>query len=113
MMVHNPVANATMTPKLDKPPGGVVADDRCTTEAARAHTTDDKLRALKQHQCAPSVQLQAIQEMWNLFSNDDCQFDDVSYPDNSDSATQLNMMVSKAVVQGVESPRLMKMWGEI
>jgi hypothetical protein len=104
MTVHNPVANATMPPKLDKPPGGVVADDRCTTEAARAHTTDDKLRALKQHQCAPSVQLQAIQEMWNLFSNDDCQFDD---------ATQLNMMVSKAVVQGVESPRLMRMWGEI
>jgi hypothetical protein len=130
-VVHCPAAIVTMPPKLDKLPGEVVADDWRNIEAARAHTTDDKLRALKQyrcarvlcdkcakkwvpgHRCAPSVQLQAIQEMWDLFSDDDCQFDDLSCPDCSDTPTQLNMMVSEAAVQVVESPKSMRMWGEI
>jgi hypothetical protein len=42
-MVHRPTNSLIVPPKLDKPSGGVLADDRCNTEAARAHMADDKL----------------------------------------------------------------------
>jgi hypothetical protein len=63
---------------------GLVAEDAKTTKAARTNNTDDKLCALKQycrakglcdrcaekwslgHHCAPTVQLHAIQELWEL-----------------------------------------------
>jgi hypothetical protein len=104
-----------MPPKLDKPPRGVVADDQRGTKAGLVHTIDDKLRALRQyhrarglcdkctekwvlgHQCATSVQLIGIHEKWDLFSDDDCQSDDLSCAGHSDPPAQLNMMVSVAL----------------
>jgi hypothetical protein len=83
--VHNPALSLPSPVKLDKPTGVSVADDKRTTEAARASTLDDKVRALKQymharglcnkcvekwsygHKCFATVLLHAIQELWEMF----------------------------------------------
>jgi hypothetical protein len=75
--------------KVDKAVSVSGAEDSRSTEAARAPSVDDKLRALKQyrracglcdrcaekwvygHKCAATVQLHAIQELWELLPEED------------------------------------------
>jgi hypothetical protein len=51
--------------------------------------------------------------MWDLFSDDDCKSDDLSHPEYSDTPSQLQLTVSKVAVQGIKSPRSMRMLDHI
>jgi hypothetical protein len=76
-------------PKRNKTGGVGVIEDARGTEAARASSSEDKLCAMKQHcrarglcdrctgkwsydhKCATTVQLHAIQELWDLFPEEE------------------------------------------
>jgi hypothetical protein len=115
----------------DKPIVLPPPDDKRTTEVARAGSAEDKMRALRQyrrarglcdhcaekwvngHKCAPTVQLQAIQELMQLFPDDGSESTDSfqTSPDELDS--QLYMALSEAAILGVESAKSMKFVGKI
>ncbi|CAO1939527.1 unnamed protein product [Urochloa humidicola] len=67
------------------------------------------------HQCAPSVQLHAVQELLELFAVDSSMVDhSVSEADTTPNPTeQLFLALSKEAVTGVEGPRTMKLVGSI
>jgi hypothetical protein len=107
-------------PKLDKPLGSTVVDDRRNSEAVRTTSTDDKLKALKQyrrarglcnrcaekwvygHKCTATVQLHAIYEFWDLLpSGIDEAGGGESLPDDS-SGSQLCLLLSEAAYASVE-----------
>ncbi|GJM87993.1 hypothetical protein PR202_ga04005 [Eleusine coracana subsp. coracana] len=80
---------AKVPPRLDKSLSVPKTEDKHGMEAARANSTDDNLRALRNyrrarglcdkcakkwvygHKCAAQVQLHAMQEVWELFQGDD------------------------------------------
>jgi hypothetical protein len=75
--------------KLDKPPELLLGGERKQSDVLRSTTVDDKFRALQQyrharglcdrcaekwsygHKCTATVQLHAIQEMWELMSDEE------------------------------------------
>jgi hypothetical protein len=65
---------------------------------------------VQEHKCAPTIQLQAIQEL-ELFPDDGSEFTDSfqTFPEELDS--QLGMVLSKAAILGVESAKSMKFVG--
>jgi hypothetical protein len=87
---------------------------------------DDKVKALKQyrcarglcdrcaekwapgHKCADSMQLHAIQEIWDLFSDDEDQV--VTSPEQP---SQLYACMYEATTDGMESAMSMRLWGSI
>jgi hypothetical protein len=89
--VHRSAYPLLAPPKTDKLSVAAKAEDTGNTEAARASRVDDKVKALKQyrrargmcnrcakkwapqHKCADPMQLHAIQEIWELFSDDEDQ----------------------------------------
>jgi hypothetical protein len=96
--VHRSAFPLLVPSKLDKPSVNSVADDKRTIEAAWANSSNDKLQALKQyrrarglrgkrakkcspgHKCSYTVQLHAMHELWELFSNDECQASHIKSP---------------------------------
>jgi hypothetical protein len=120
----------SVQPKLVKLSGVLVSDDKRSTEAACANFGEDKLHALKQyrrarglcahyvekwmfdHKCAPPVQLHVIQEMWELFSDDENSADSASLQSSEDTS-QLCLCLSQAATSGVESPKSMWLIGHI
>jgi hypothetical protein len=114
-------------PKVDKPGGAFGANDRCTIEATRANSVDDKVHALKQHrrarglcyrcaerwtyghQCASTVQLHVIQELWELLPEED----QLSVGSVEDVNAQLCMCLSAAVMAGTNSAKSMRLLGSM
>jgi hypothetical protein len=120
-----------LPPKWDKPSGTIVAEEKRGAEVVRQSSTDDKLRALKQyrrarglcdrcaekwvfgHKCAPTVQLHAIQELWELLP---CTDEEVVHNTDSlsdDGVGTLCAMLLESAVSGVQSPRSMRLWGKL
>jgi hypothetical protein len=62
------------------------------------------------HKCAPTVQLQAIQELWEMLSIDS---DPYSNNDYSHTDAQLHMIMSKEAISSGTSPKTLKFMGEI
>ena len=62
------------------------------------------------HQCAATVQLNALQELWELFQLDEEEQSDKEVPEES---TQLCLMLSQAALTGKPAPKTMYMIGEI
>jgi hypothetical protein len=105
--------------------------DKQTEEkhASGALYSEDKLRALKQyrraqglcdrraekwvpgHHCAPTVQLHAIQEMWDLLSDDEAALEAEGAMDG-DSA-QLYLFLFVVALTGVESVHFMRLVADI
>jgi hypothetical protein len=117
--------------KLEKPSGLLLNDDRKQAEAAWTSSADEKFRALRQyhrvrglcdrcvekwsysHKCAPTVQLHVIQEMWELMSEEESvDREDVSLQSDTDAA-QLCLFVSEIAVTGKDSPKSMRLLGQI
>jgi hypothetical protein len=65
----------------------------------------------KDHRCSPTVQLHAVQQLWELFQleDDEAEFDNHV----SESGEQLLLAISKSTVTGYPAPRTMKFWGLI
>jgi hypothetical protein len=117
-------------PKLDKSPVSPATEDKRATEAARASSSDDKMRALRQyrrarglcnkcaekwsygHKCAATLQLHAILELWELFPDNGPIYDDSRCSD-TEVADQLCVCLSEATLQGIESSMSMRFWGSI
>jgi hypothetical protein len=64
----------------------------------------------KGYKCADSIQLNAIQEVWDLIESDSPLSQDGS---SSSAEGQLFMAISEATVSGTEGPRTMKIKGSI
>jgi hypothetical protein len=130
--VHGSAVALSLPPKFDKFLPAMGVEDRGAIHAARATSADDKMRALRQyrrarglcdrcakkwvhdHKCAPTVQLQVIQEMWELFPDEEVSTIASVDPDQlADDSAQLCMCLSESVVRGVESPRSMRLIGSI
>jgi hypothetical protein len=116
-VVHRSVMALPVPPKVDKSLSSTGAEDRRATNAARAPSADDKMRALQQyrcaekwvhdHRCAPTVQLYVIQELWELFHDEEVNTivsDDID-PLADDSA-QLCMCLSESVVKGIHGHQI-------
>jgi hypothetical protein len=120
--VHRSAYPLPAPPKLDMSSITTKAEDTRTTEATRAGTADDKVKALKQyrrarglcdrcaekwvpgHRCSKFVQLHTIQEVWDLFSDDETQVDT-----GVDHAPHLYACLSEAAVDGSESVMSMRL----
>jgi hypothetical protein len=119
-------------PVRDKQHALGVADDRRGVESARAVTSPEaKVAALrsypralglcykcnekwtKEHRCAPTVQLHAVQHLWELFQLDDDS--DESYGPDRHVATENHVFlaISKSAVSGSSAARTIKLWGTI
>jgi hypothetical protein len=118
--VHKSAYPLPLPPKLDKPSAQSGADDRRATEAVRANSSSDKLRALHQehrarglcdrcvekwsydHKCASTVQLHAIQELWQLFPDSGIDIVDVGCFETEEPHL-LCVCLSEAALKGVAS----------
>jgi hypothetical protein len=116
--------------KLDRPTSSSVADDRRFTEAAGAPAPDDKVRALRRwrqarglcekcaqkwafgHKCSQTVQLNALQEILDLFYDEESPTSGTLSPETEDSS-QLYLCLSEAAVSEKEVAMSMKMLGRI
>jgi hypothetical protein len=120
-------------PLRDKHVSASGSDDKRGIEGARAFpsssSVDSKAAALKayrramglcfkcnekwsrDHTCAPTVQLHAVQELWELFQLDDEEVATASQP--GFPSEQLFMAISKAAITGVDAPRTVKFMGSI
>jgi hypothetical protein len=54
-----------------------------------------------------------LQELWDLFPDDQHESNRCSSPEPSKSSAQLCMFLSKAAMMGLESPRSMTLLGQI
>jgi hypothetical protein len=119
--------------KLDKVASANVTEHKCTIEVSTAcvNSTNDNMRVLKQyrrarglcdrcakkwvygHKCVANVQLQAIQEFWDLLSNDEAELETSAptSPVSADSA--LCLILSETTLLGLESAKSMKLCGFI
>jgi hypothetical protein len=125
-LVHRSAYPLPAPPKMVKSTITAKAEDTRTAKAARAGTADDKVKALKQyrrarglcdrcakkwvsgHRCSESVQLHAIQEVWDFFSDDETQVDTCV-----DHTPQLYACLPEAAVVGSEFVMSMRLWGSI
>ncbi|CAO2168369.1 unnamed protein product [Urochloa humidicola] len=115
-------------PRLDKTPSST-PQDRRGLDASRHKSADDKWASIRSfrrakglcqycaekwsrdHKCAETVQLQALQEVLQVFQSDDDQKSVSSR--GSLHQDQLFMFLSVAVVSGVSAPRTMTLRGLI
>ncbi|WVZ88489.1 hypothetical protein U9M48_035006 [Paspalum notatum var. saurae] len=116
-------------PQLPARPGvgAATAEELKRTDNDRGQARDDKLAALrafrrakglcqrcaekwsKDHRCPPTVQLHALQEVWDLFQlSEESLSEEIGEEPASD---QLFLTVSVAAVQGLESSRTMRFQG--
>jgi hypothetical protein len=104
-------------------------DDRRSMDAARAHTTDERWRALrayrrakglcqfcaekwsKDHKCADTIQLHALQEVFELFQMDSDHHSAASAAELQQD--QLFLTLSLAAVSGCPGPRTMCLLGQL
>jgi hypothetical protein len=117
-------------PVRDKPAVPLVSDDKRGVEAAHARSSPDAkaaaLRAYrralglcykcsekwtKDHRCSPTVQLHAVQELWELFQLEDDS--DYVSPVAEDMFEHVFLAISKAAVRGSAAPRTVKFVGSI
>jgi hypothetical protein len=112
--------------KSDKLAGLSLSDDKRATEAACAGSAEDKMRALRQnrrardlcdrcaekwvhgHKCVPTIQLQTIQELMELFPDDGSESMNSFQTSPDELDNQLCMVLSEAAILGVESAKSMK-----
>jgi hypothetical protein len=117
------------TPLIDKHQESQYVEDRCLVDTHRTSSSYDKLWALKQykqakglydrcverwtygHNCARIVQL--IQELWDLFPNDELSANSRDSAGASEELAQLCAFLSEATISGVESARSMRLIGNI
>jgi hypothetical protein len=114
-------------PKLDKPLGA--GSTEChSNENSTAILVDNKVAALRAyrkatglcqfcaekwargHKCAPTVQLQAVQELWDVLSVDS---EERCTEDHSDTEARVLMVLSQEVVSAGSSPKTLNFQGEI
>jgi hypothetical protein len=111
-------------PRLDKAVGSASE----VVEATKAPASEDKLRALKQyrrarglcdrcaekwaydHKCSPTVQLHAIQELWELFPDEASELQE-SISKVSDYPAQICVCLFEAPIMGMESSKSVKLIG--
>jgi hypothetical protein len=111
--------------KQEKPVEGVSQEDKHTGSA------DDKLRALRQyhrarglcdrcaekwsygHKCAPTIQLHVTQELLGLFHESEIEARPSELAQAVEDSCHLCMFPFEAAVQGVESPKSMRLIGQI
>lgn len=116
-------------PSHERPAPTVHADDRRPGDTARLCSPDSKLADLrayrhamglcyncaekwsKDHRCSPTVQLHAVQELWELFQLEDADVDSQSLHEGS--SEQLFLSISKAAMTGQGAPHTMKFLGSI
>lgn len=118
---------------LPPPPGKIsrspVAEDRKPPDPGKTKTADDRWRALRafrrakglcqfcaekwsrDHKCADSIQLHAIQEVFDLFHSEDDG--ESAAGDSVHHSEHLFCTLSEAAVSGVPSPKTMCMLGTI
>jgi hypothetical protein len=108
----------------------LVSDDKRGVEAAHAGSSPDAkaaaLRAYrralglcykcsekwtKDHRCSSTVQLHAVQELWELFQLEDDS--DYVSPVAEDMFEHVFLAISKAAVRGSDAPRTVKFVGSI
>jgi hypothetical protein len=107
----------------------ILAEDKRASNAARAQSADDRWRALrnyrrakglcqfcaekwfKDHKCAETVQLHALQEMLELFNLEDDPEFMIEPFGNGDE--QLFLTLSAATISGTPAPRTMCLLGTI
>jgi hypothetical protein len=65
---------------------------------------------MKGHKCAPTVQLHAIHEVWDLFQG---ELDSESVQDHLGIEPQLNMLLSQEAVANSSSPKTLRFVGQI
>ncbi|XP_062230691.1 uncharacterized protein LOC133928395 [Phragmites australis] len=117
-----------LPPPPHLPRAQVGADDRRTTEAVRT-SIDDKMASLRayrrakglchkcserwsrEHKCAPTVQLHVLQEVWDLFQDEEVE--SASEQPQSMQEEHIFMALSEAAFTGQETPRTMKFNGHI
>jgi hypothetical protein len=117
--------------KWDKPSSTAVVEEIRGPEVARPTSTDDKLKALKQyrrarglcdrcaekwvfgHKCAPTIQLHAIQELWELLPGADDEAVHNAESLSEDGAASLCAVLSESAALGIESPKSMRLWGKM
>jgi hypothetical protein len=64
------------------------------------------------HKCASTVQLHVMQELWELMSKDNFVAEDSSAADSTESG-QLCLFLSEAASTGVDSPKSLRLMGQI
>ncbi|CAO2166027.1 unnamed protein product [Urochloa humidicola] len=117
-------------PRAEKPSGYAQAHDRRGTEAARLKPVEDKLSALcayrrarglcvkcaekwsRDHRCPETIQLNVLQEVWELLQLEEDSTDSVFQAGNEADDTQL-MALSVAAVTGKNAPKTLRLLGQI
>jgi hypothetical protein len=104
----------------------VQADDRRASDASHAKSTNDRWHAhrrakgvcqfcaekwTKDHKCANTIQLHAVQELMELFQVEEDNKFVLSAPEQDDC--QLFLSISLAVVDGSRAPKTIYLQGEI
>jgi hypothetical protein len=102
-----------------------VAEDRRTTDSARATSADDKWRSpkefrrskglcqfcaerwTKEHKCADNIHLNVVQELMAIFQSDEDEDSDTG------EAPQIYMTLSVAALSGLPAPRTLCLSGDI
>jgi hypothetical protein len=115
-------------PKMDKSTGGALLDKHANEDVQMATQTDnnvDALRAYRRahglcqycaekysrgHKCAPTVQLQAVHELWGLFNVDS---DSESRVVDSDYDAQVNMLLPQEIISSNCAAGTLKFMGQI
>jgi hypothetical protein len=133
MTVQKPPLSSPAPLKPDKTTRLTMSEDRRQIEAARAGSMDDKMRALQQyrrakglcekcaekwthgHKCAATIQLHVIQELWEMFPDDETHS---TLSDDSDSVDSseyghICAFLSEAAVSGKQSSKSMQLMGTI
>lgn len=120
-----------LPPRSDRPGSSAMAQDRRGVDAARYKPTNDKLAALRayrrakglcekcaerwsrEHKCADSIQLHALQEVWDFLQTDDLvNSGDLEEPVEATSPGEL-FSLSTAAVQGGMTPKTLQLSGDI
>jgi hypothetical protein len=127
---HKSAYQSLPPPKYDKP-NNSVPEDKKGLEDVRVASSDDKICALRQyrrarglcdrcaekwssgHKCSATVQLHVVQELWELLSDDEGASSEQCATEISDDPSQLCLCLSEAAVLGVESPKSMRLVGQI
>jgi hypothetical protein len=121
------------SPHIDKPPGSSTAAAEPVNPGISGKPPSDKFASLRSyrrarglcdrfvekwhhsHKCSPTVQLNVIQEVFDLFADEDYMGGDPPSTMGNDSLSQnhLFLALSNDVVTGTAGPRTMKLVGSI
>ena len=116
---------------LPLPPRGDKPQLQQSVEPGHSKHLDEKMAALRayrrarglcikcaekwsrDHKCPESVQLQVMQELYDLFQLEEECTDEMVEPQQQSPSEQLFMSLSEAAVSGLEVPKMMKFQGQI